>query len=335
MPLDENARCTVCIPTYNQAEYLREAIESVARQTVPVRLIVSNDASPDNTSEVLGELQARYRFQATNHAVNLGISENVRWLLRQAETPLIMRLDSDDRLRPEYIDQLSRWLDRFPEAGYAHCAIQEIDRRGEMLHERRLARAEGYQEPDAALKRLVNGYQVAANLLLFRRDALTAVDFGATSGKIDMVEDYDLSVRLADVGWGNVYSAKILGEYRIWTGTSRPAVDRKLKELRGLKQIFSGSLREAFTRRGWSPKPLERRRVHLALASSEMLDRAGITPEERRALVQALQDLAGTGTIRWLLGPGLWPRLMRRSMAAAGSLHLLARRVLKRLILRR
>ena len=50
MPLDDTALCTVCIPTYNQSEYLRKAIKSVALQTAPVRLLVSNDASPDDTA---------------------------------------------------------------------------------------------------------------------------------------------------------------------------------------------------------------------------------------------------------------------------------------------
>lgn len=334
MPLDENARCTVCIPTYNQSRYLIEAVKSVAEQTAPVRLIVSNDASPDDTAAVLAELQQQYRFEAVNHTVNRGISGNLQWLLRRAETPLIMRLDSDDRLYPGYVAQLSVLMDRYPQAGYAHCAIQEIDAHGSFLKQRRLARSEEYQDAEYTLKRLVYGYQVTANLLMFRRDALAAVDFGAGSAKVDFVEDYDMSVRLADAGWGNVYSSELLGYYRMWSGASRPVVGRKLKEVRGLSQIFSGSLAEAFRRRGWSLAPLRQRRRKLALANADVLDRAEFAPGERESIVEALVALGGSPGLEWAFGDGLLPQAVRRMLALKAAMQQAGKRRIKQILFR-
>jgi glycosyltransferase involved in cell wall biosynthesis len=335
VPLDDNAQCTVCIPTYNQSRYLREAIKSVAQQTAPVRLLVSNDASPDDTVQVLEELQRQYRFEAVHHKTNLGISANLQWMLRQPATPLIMRLDSDDVLHPEYIRELSELLARFPKAGYAHCAVEEIDGEDNRLGERRLARLHEYQDSTSSLKASVNGYQVAANILLFRREALESVDFGAGSAKLNFVEDYDLSVRLADADWGNVYSNKVLASYRMWSGSSRPVAGRKLIEVQGLSQIFAGSLNTAFARRGWSLAPLKRRRMELALLNSEILDRADFADGQREEMTQALLQLGGLPRLRWFFDTGAIAQTARRLVSATTESKRLVKRWLKSLLFRR
>jgi len=335
VPLDENAQCTVCIPTYNQSRYLREAVKSVAAQTAPVRLLVSNDASPDDTEEVIKELQQEYRFDAFHHRTNLGISANLQWLLRQPTTPLIMRLDSDDLLHPQYIHELSALLERFPKAAYAHCAITEIDGEDRRLGERRLARVKEYQDDSESLRASINGYQVAANILLFRREALESVNFGAGSAKLNFVEDYDLSIRLADAGWGNVYSGKVLASYRMWSGSSRPAAGRKLTEVRGLSQILSGSLSTAFERRGWSRAPLRRRGMELAILNSEILDRAEFTAGQREEMVAALLQLSGSPRERWFFSDTFTGRAARRTLHTANEFKLGIKRRIKSALFRR
>jgi cellulose synthase/poly-beta-1,6-N-acetylglucosamine synthase-like glycosyltransferase len=327
VPLNDNAQCTVCIPTYNQSKYLRIAVESVAGQTAPVRLIVSNDASTDDTAEVLAELLRRYSFTAVNHEKNRGISAHLQWLLRQPETPLIMRLDSDDFLRPEYIEELQGLMERYPKAGYAHCAIMDVDADGRPITERRLARVQEYEDSERVLRRLVMGYQVTANVIMFRRDALASVDFGGGSENLNFVEDYDLSVRLADAGWGNVYSGKILASYRMWGGASRL--------VRGLTQIFTGSLQRAFERRGWSMRVLQKRRFRLALANSDVLDRTTFAPGEREQMSQALMDLGGTKSVVMFMGESWLPRMIRKSVLVKATIEIDTKRWIKRVLLRR
>lgn len=310
-------------------------MKSVAEQSAPVRLLVSNDASPDDTEQVINELQKQYKFDAFHHRTNLGISANLQWLLRQPTTPLIMRLDSDDLLHPDYIQELSTLLARFPKAGYAHCAVTEIDGEGRRLGERRLARTNEYQDDTASLRASINGYQVAANILLFRRDALQSVNFGAGSAKLNFVEDYDLSIRLADAAWGNVYSGKVLASYRMWSGSSRPVADRKLTEVRGLTQIFSDSLTTAFERRGWSLAPLRRRRIEVAVLNSEILDRAQFDPGQREEMVDALQQLGGSQSFKWFFGESWASRTIRRTAYAVNESKLAIKRWIKSVLFRR
>ncbi|MGW6005883.1 glycosyltransferase [Oerskovia enterophila] len=58
---------TVIVPTYNRADLLVATLESVARQDVPVELVVVDDGSSDDTAEVVERyarsMGARYVFQ--------------------------------------------------------------------------------------------------------------------------------------------------------------------------------------------------------------------------------------------------------------------------------
>jgi glycosyltransferase involved in cell wall biosynthesis len=68
------SRVDVVIPCYKYAHYLHGCVESVLSQEgVEVRVLILDDASPDNTPEV-GEELARQdgRVEYRRHAVNRG-----------------------------------------------------------------------------------------------------------------------------------------------------------------------------------------------------------------------------------------------------------------------
>ena len=55
-------KVSVIIPTYNQAKFLGEAIDSVLAQTFDdYEIIVVNDGSTDNTAEILNEYKDKYK----------------------------------------------------------------------------------------------------------------------------------------------------------------------------------------------------------------------------------------------------------------------------------
>lgn len=283
---------SVCIPTYNQGAYIGQTIKSIVNQTVqPIEIIVSNDCSTDNTKALLADLQKDVPLlKVINQPKNLGISANVDFCLKQATGDYVLRIDSDDMLKPGYIEQLSAMLDQYPDAGYAHAAVQEIDKNGRELNLRKLARPTGYQHADEALKAGVKGYRVAANILMFRKAALQKV--GYVVSKIDFAEDYYLAVQIAAAGFGNVYNQETLACYRVWTDTGKVRQRRKLAEIKGLTAVFNEVIEPAFKQRRWDTGAIAKARESSAIAQSDCLGWDVYTDSEKSELENALLNLS-------------------------------------------
>ncbi|HIK58508.1 MAG TPA: glycosyltransferase family 2 protein, partial [Nitrospinaceae bacterium] len=68
-------KVSVCIPTYNYAKYLPEAIESVLKQSYDnYELIIVDDCSTDNSANVINEYAKKdQRIVFKNNDHNLGM----------------------------------------------------------------------------------------------------------------------------------------------------------------------------------------------------------------------------------------------------------------------
>lgn len=106
-------RISIVIPTYNQAEYLEDAIESAYDQTVPAHeIIIVNDGSTDGTAEIA----ERYRFAnlpgiespvKVIHQVNKGLASARNTGIMNATGDYILFLDSDDMLKENAVEKIS------------------------------------------------------------------------------------------------------------------------------------------------------------------------------------------------------------------------------------
>jgi glycosyltransferase involved in cell wall biosynthesis len=98
MTCGENARVSVVIPTYNRANYLPEAIDSVLSQDFDgYEIVVVDDGSTDSTSEVLSRYAGRIRVV---RQANAGCAPARTRCIHEARAELVAFLDSDDRMLP-------------------------------------------------------------------------------------------------------------------------------------------------------------------------------------------------------------------------------------------
>lgn len=111
---------TVGLPTYNRAGYLQRAIESVLAQDHPrIQLIVSDNASTDDTTEVCRPYCEAKELVYVRHETNLGPVENFRAVLRRAEGQFFMWLGDDDELSENYVSSCLSVLVEDPEVALA------------------------------------------------------------------------------------------------------------------------------------------------------------------------------------------------------------------------
>jgi glycosyltransferase involved in cell wall biosynthesis len=328
-------KISVSIPTYNQGQYVEKAILSVYNQTLPPdEIIVSNDCSTDHTMEILEQLKSRVPvLKVINQPVNLGINKNVDACLKAASGEFILRLDSDDYLEPEYCEVLLALLEEYPEAGYAHANVHEIDQHDHKLKNRTLFRRVVFQKSDDALKAAVKGYRVAANIIMFRRKALEQVDFMA--GRPNFGEDYHLAADLAAKGWGNVFSPKILSNYRVWVDAGMVRQKRKMSELHGLTSVFDDVIAPAFAKRNWSARDIEKSRENIACAQSDCLGWDLYTESEINELAEAVLKLSPSAKTKryiWINRNGYGKYLKNWGRIKSGIKGFLKERVLSRKI---
>ena len=96
---------SVIVPSYNQAKYLDECLQSVLDQTyTDWECIIVNDGSPDNTEEVAKkwvEKDSRYKYL---HKKNGGLSSARNAGIETAKGEWILPLDADDKIGNQYLE---------------------------------------------------------------------------------------------------------------------------------------------------------------------------------------------------------------------------------------
>jgi glycosyltransferase involved in cell wall biosynthesis len=97
---------SIIMATYNRAKTLRRAVDSVLNQTYRnFELIIIDDGSTDNTSQVLGEYDDP-RIRIYVHNVNKGATAAKNSGLKQIKGEWFGTFDSDDELLPDAIETL-------------------------------------------------------------------------------------------------------------------------------------------------------------------------------------------------------------------------------------
>ena len=108
---------SVIIPTYNRANLLPRAIDSILNQTYQdFEIIVIDDASTDETATLLKEYQKKSnKIKVITHTENKGVSEARNSGYQKARGDLIALIDSDDFALKDYLKTAVQFMNDHPE----------------------------------------------------------------------------------------------------------------------------------------------------------------------------------------------------------------------------
>ena len=110
---------TIAVPSFNQGQYLDDALTSIFHQNLPVEVFVMDGGSSDNSVEVIKKWErclAGWRSYADDGqaaAINEGIE--------QGHSPYVCWLNSDDWLLPGGLVKLLIELQSHPAAPAVGC----------------------------------------------------------------------------------------------------------------------------------------------------------------------------------------------------------------------
>src|SRR5688572_33353144 len=109
---------SVGMPIRNEARFLRAALDALTAQTgVELELIISDNASTDDTPAICHEYCARFPWISYHRfEENIGAAANFSYVLGQARGKYFMWASGHDLWAPNYLQECGRMLDRFPGA---------------------------------------------------------------------------------------------------------------------------------------------------------------------------------------------------------------------------
>lgn len=125
-------RVSVIIPTYNQAEYIIAAIDSVLNQTYQdFEIIITNDGSTDQTLKQIQQKQDS-RIQLFSFDKNQGVSVAANTCILQATGEFIAILDSDDIFELNKLEKQVHFLEDNQQFAAVLSHAQIIDQKGNL-----------------------------------------------------------------------------------------------------------------------------------------------------------------------------------------------------------
>jgi glycosyltransferase involved in cell wall biosynthesis len=120
MSTDKKPLLSLCIPTFNRASFLEETLCSIAVncRDLPCEIIISDNASNDNTSEIVTHFFDELDIQYFRNDTNIGPEKNLCRAIAAASGKYVWLLGDDDPLVEGICVHLMDMMKTQPELGY-------------------------------------------------------------------------------------------------------------------------------------------------------------------------------------------------------------------------
>ena len=231
---------SVCLPTYNGADYVEEALRSILHQSYQdFELLVVDDGSTDTTLDIVQSLSDP-RIQLHRNPERLGIPANWNRCLELAAGELVCLFHQDDVMLPENLERKVQLLSADETVGFVHSAVETLAEESapssfadwiEAATEDSL-----WDGPEYFRTLLLNGNRVCAPTVLARRSAL--LEQGGFDPDLGFACDYAMWLRLC-LTYRVGFLARPLVRYRWHGGNASHAYQFE----RGVEEISTAARR--------------------------------------------------------------------------------------------
>lgn len=127
----------IITPSYQQAQYLEETLQSVLEQNYPfLEYIVIDGGSTDGSKEIIEKYADQLHYWVSEP--DDGQSDAINKGFRRTEKALVVGwLNSDDLLLPDALLKVVRTFQNNPDAVMVYGDVQSIDQNGKVINEMR------------------------------------------------------------------------------------------------------------------------------------------------------------------------------------------------------
>ncbi len=291
--------------SYNYARYIGDTIGSILKQEGDhdFEIIVVDDASTDNSHEVISSFQDP-RIHYFRHERNLGHAATVADGLQQARGKYVARIDSDDRYRTGFLNEVVPILERHPEVGLVYGDAAIINDEGVLTALTTDTQHGGVDFAGNEYPALLEKNFICAPTIIARREAwLDALPIPEGLS----FHDWYFTLQIARK-WDFYFRSAVLADYRVHSLNYHTLIARNKTEetsiMRLLDQLFAENERSAELQRA---KLQARDRIYAAhyLVLALKYFGAGMGTDARRCYLAAVRRrpayLSNIAVVRQLL----------------------------------
>ena len=131
---------SIIVPVYNQQKFIGRCIRSLLAQNLArdkFDIIVINDGSSDRTCEALETFKKDINL--INNKSNLGLPKALNKGIKMSRTPFIVRVDSDDYVNAEFLNQLLLHMENNNYMDAIACDYLLVDDEGNMIKRKNMS----------------------------------------------------------------------------------------------------------------------------------------------------------------------------------------------------
>ena len=172
---------SVVVPNYNHGHCLGRALEAICSQSFqPIEIIVVDDASTDNSLEVIENMMREYPLiQLVQNEKNMGHLYSEKRALDLTKGSHFIAWGADDQVLPGFFEKSMNLLARYPEAGLCSgCSMAEDENGNNVISPEPpiISKLPRYFSPDEALKAfLERGFWFSPVVGIWRKQAVTEI----------------------------------------------------------------------------------------------------------------------------------------------------------------
>lgn len=215
MPASDNPRVSVVVTCFNQAEWIVQALDSVAAQSErSIQLVVTDDGSSDGSRKVIEEWLAGAwpEGELVASDVNVGLPGMLNRASPRLTGRYVVVLNGDDWMDSERVALQADALDAAGErVGIVYSDLRVVDRdgvpTGELFPPPEIVRSEG-----EVLHRIISAPMIGMPSVMFRRSVL---DVAGPWDESLVADDFDFLLRVAAAGCEFAYLPTALVSYRL------------------------------------------------------------------------------------------------------------------------
>lgn len=233
---------SVVVMTFQSSKFIFEALESIKNQTWGnIELIISDDASTDNTVKICREFIEKNRDRFLNSKiitsnVNTGIPSNYNRGIKAASGDWIKFVDADDILLNNCIQDNIIFTQKFPKAQFITSDVVEIDENSRIIRKDVKYQGMQYILNKSSCKEQLKEYArfpffINSPTFFVRRSLLKEINFCDEEFRI--YEDITLTVKTLIKGVKIDYLRSPTVKYRIHINSisrSKSSIDLRNKE---------------------------------------------------------------------------------------------------------